>query len=162
MKVGLVQLCWSHSYDHVMCSIANKHAPPVSHQTLVPLPISPHFSNLIICIYTTTKHNHCYLCKCCVHVEVGTICCHVQTLKSLQNTKYDVISKLQLAASWKEILKLCTLLLVDVKHFSEISDNVLQKQLLRILFCFNYLCFPCRELTQVSLQISWSMEASLV
>jgi hypothetical protein len=38
MKAGLVQLCWSHSYDHVMCSIANKHAPPVSHQTLVPLP----------------------------------------------------------------------------------------------------------------------------
>jgi len=57
--------------------------------------ISPHFSNLIICIYTTPKQNHCYLCKCCVHVEVGTICCHVQTLKSLHNTKYDVISKLQ-------------------------------------------------------------------
>jgi hypothetical protein len=63
---------------------------------------------------------------------------------SFQNSK--------LAASWKEVLKLCTLLLIAVKHFSEISDNVLQKQPLQILLCFNYLCFPCRELTQVSVQ----------
>jgi hypothetical protein len=67
MKAGLVQLCWSHSYDHVMCSIANKHAPPVSYQTLVAV---KHFQKLVTMCYRNNHYRFCCVSTISVsHVE---------------------------------------------------------------------------------------------
>ncbi len=108
MKAGLVQLCWSHSYDHAMCSIVNKHAPPKYH-------IKPwflyHFTTFLKLVnfhLHNYKAENCYVCKCCVQVEVGTICSMFKLLKISTTPNMMSFQNSKLAASLKDVLKLCT------------------------------------------------------